>query len=325
MYLCKLTPDNLSQKLGKKIDIASVNELKLDSMGIIEVSSFSRLKALEDLDLSQNRLQLLRHIKGLYDSPALKKLNLTGNPVTKVNGYRLHIIANIPSLEVLDGKPITSQEREQSKLPIVKDPLANANDNEESDEEEVVEQPPKKVAEPVKPVAATTSAAPTPTPTPAPTPAPAVEQARPTLATPVSELPPASATTAAAPTVERITKQVKENLFVAEDDLFSSAAPKKKPLSFESDSLDESLFGADDDLNKFEKKKPQPKAASKLIIEDSDDLFASSTTSSKSSKVDLDDDLFKDFGEEKGGLSSEFDMSSYLDSRKDRKKGGLFD
>ncbi|EFA80663.1 leucine-rich repeat-containing protein [Heterostelium album PN500] len=347
----KLTPDNLSQKLGKKIDIGSVSELSLDSIGVIEVSSFARLKCLEVLDLSQNRLQQIRHIKGLFDLPKLRELNLIGNPVTKAPNYRHTVVGSIPTLQVLDGKEISNEEREASKLPIVKDPLSNGGDkdDEEEDEPHVVAKPVPKVVEQPKSTPAPVAATPAPTPKPVeqpkptpvatPTPKP-VEQPKPTpkpveqpKPTPTPSPTPAAAAQAASsePTVREVNREIKKKLVIDEDVLFESSS-KPKSISFEKDDVDDSLFSTDDDLNKFEKKKPAaaPKKASSItfVDDDEDDLFGSSkkksTTSTTKKVADIDDDLFGDF-EEKSGLSKDFDIDSYLSSQKDRKKSNLFE
>ena len=40
---------------------------------------------------------------GLFDAPTIRRLTLVGNPVTRVSGYRVFVVANLPKLRELDG------------------------------------------------------------------------------------------------------------------------------------------------------------------------------------------------------------------------------
>eukprot|EP01132_Coremiostelium_polycephalum_P001159 gene1159-1469_t len=279
----KLTPETLSSKLGKKVDINTIDELSLPGQGFSEVSSFLRLKALKTLDLSGNRFQLIRHIKGLFDLPSITELDLSGNPVAKVNNYRLTVIHYLPTLTSLDQKPVTDLEREKArsfdpnatKDQSVKDPLSSPSKEEATqEEEEVADQPEKKFDG-------------------------KLNQAAP---------------------VEEISSKLDE------DDLFGPV--KTKSFEFEKD---EEISLDSINISGLEKKPTPAKKVSTLTFEEDDDIFASTskkpTSSAKSTSSFLDDDLFSMTKEEKdkSTLSSEFNISSYINSQKSRSKGGLFD
>ncbi|EAL69680.1 leucine-rich repeat-containing protein [Dictyostelium discoideum AX4] len=284
----KLTPDNISFKIGKKIDINSIEELELSSLGFIDAtSSFSRLKCLKKLDLSSNRFQLIRNIKGLFDLPVIEDLNLTGNPVTKQNNYRLIVIQNLPTLLILDEKKITATERNQAREfdsnQVAKDPLKkNVDSEEEEEEQEQKEQKEEKVEK-------------------------VIEKKQQTVKHDES--------------VEEVSKKLDEDL------LFGTKSNQKKKLIFEDD---EEISLDSVDLSKLEKK-PVEKPTKKSILfqsdDEDDDLFKSTDNKTKTKKpINLDDDdLFGDNSGKDSKLSSDFDISSYINSQKSRAKSSLFD
>ncbi|KAM9981252.1 hypothetical protein ACTFIY_003544 [Dictyostelium cf. discoideum] len=286
----KLTPDNISFKIGKKIDINSIEELELSSLGFIDAtSSFSRLKCLKKLDLSSNRFQLIRNIKGLFDLPVIEDLNLTGNPVTKQSSYRLIVIQNLPTLLILDEKKITATERNQAKEfdsnQVVKDPLKKNIDNEEEEEEEEEQQQKVEKVEKV------------------------IEKKQQTVKHDDES-------------VEEVSKKLDEDL------LFGTKSNQKKKLVFEDD---EEISLDSVDLSKLEKK-PVEKSTKKsnLFVSDDedDDLFKSIDNNKAKTRKPInldDDDLFGDDSGKDSKLSSDFDISSYINSQKSRAKSSLFD
>jgi len=289
----KLTPDILSSKLGKRVDIPNIEELSLPSMGFVDVSSFARLKSLKTLDLSGNRFQLVRHIKGLFDLPAITNLNLTGNPVTKQSLYRMTVIHYLPTLEILDEKTIIDTERARASTfdpeNASKDPLSkSAQDDDDEDEEQQNEE----------------------------------EQQNDNKSTDTTPTKKQSSTI-------DTTEENKKNKF-DEDSLFGPS--KTKEILFEKDeeiSLDSINLA---DLEKKPVPKKQQPSKISFLEDDDDDIFKSSkpiqSKPTTTSKFDLDDDLFGDSKSSGGGkstLSSDFDISTYIQSQKNRSKGGLFD
>ncbi|KAN0037150.1 hypothetical protein ACTFIV_002486 [Dictyostelium citrinum] len=286
----KLTPDNISFKIGKKIDINSIEELELSSLGFIDAtSSFSRLKCLKKLDLSLNRFQLIRNVKGLFDLPVIEDLNLTGNPVTKQSNYRLIVIQNLPTLLVLDEKKITATERNQAREfdsnQVVKDPLKKNLDNDDDDDDEDEEKEEK-----------------------------VLEKKQEDNKQAVNKVKQHD------DSVEEVSKKLDEDL------LFGTKSNQKKKLIFEDD---EEISLDSVDLSKLEKK-PVEKPTKKSILftddDGDDDLFKTSKTTTTTKKpINLDDDLFGDDNGNDSKLSSDFDISSYINSQKSRAKSSLFD
>lgn len=69
-------------------------------------------KHLHELDVSSNLISdLEKCLETLELFALLKKLSMRGNPVAQEVGYRLRVIAHVPSLEILDHCPVTPEER----------------------------------------------------------------------------------------------------------------------------------------------------------------------------------------------------------------------
>lgn len=64
---------------------------------------------LHTLILTGNRLANLADLDALADLPNLTHVSLVHNPATKLKNYREYVIAKLPKLKVLDGKPVTAQ------------------------------------------------------------------------------------------------------------------------------------------------------------------------------------------------------------------------
>uniref|UniRef100_A0A7S3QKS1 U2A'/phosphoprotein 32 family A C-terminal domain-containing protein n=1 Tax=Dunaliella tertiolecta TaxID=3047 RepID=A0A7S3QKS1_DUNTE len=76
-------------------------------------------KFLEVLDLSNNLLRNLdKIIATLSKFKYLKNLNLTGNPCIEEPDYRMIVIYNIPSLQILDLHMVTDTERQKARMLI---------------------------------------------------------------------------------------------------------------------------------------------------------------------------------------------------------------
>ncbi|EGC29346.1 hypothetical protein DICPUDRAFT_42958 [Dictyostelium purpureum] len=284
----KLTPETISSKIGRKIDINTIEEIELDSLGFTEVSSFSRLKALKKLDLSSNRFQLIRHIKGLFDLPVIEDLNLTSNPVTKQNNYRITVIKNLPTLLVLDGKEITVNERNQARDfdESAKDPLSrktNSIEDDDSDNE---------------------------------------------VNTANSQQSTVNKTEAQVQQRDEDNEEEKaQSKKLDEDSLFGSKGPKKLVFEEDEEISLESISLSSLEKKKVEKK-PQKTLIFDDDNEDDifGNNKPSKTTATKKSNFDLDDDLFGDSSKDsKDNLSSDFDLGSYIQKNKNRGKSSLFD
>jgi hypothetical protein len=111
----------------------SLNLLSFAGSGLTSLSNFPALGALMKLDLSQNKIsggldnlsrcaeliqldlidnqiRSIDSLSPLVNLPNLLSLELHGNPVTEVEGYREKVFEICRSLEVLDGLNVEGQE-----------------------------------------------------------------------------------------------------------------------------------------------------------------------------------------------------------------------
>eukprot|EP01119_Soliformovum_irregulare_P016331 TRINITY_DN4704_c2_g3_i1.p1 TRINITY_DN4704_c2_g3~~TRINITY_DN4704_c2_g3_i1.p1 ORF type:complete len:184 (-),score=67.75 TRINITY_DN4704_c2_g3_i1:708-1259(-) len=123
--MVKLTPDNLAAKLKKRIDLNNTEELNLSGLQIDDLGSFASMPKLNKVDLSNNRIQFFRQLEKFLETPTIKELTLTGNPVCKITNYRYFIIKNLPDLEILDGKEVTPEDRESAVTAFEEKPKVN--------------------------------------------------------------------------------------------------------------------------------------------------------------------------------------------------------
>mgnify|MGYP000179737688 CR=1 FL=1 len=98
------------------MDLRKLVEADLSGHKINDLGSFKNCIALEVLSLANNYLTQMRQLKGLFDAPRLRMLDLSGNRLAKKSSYRAEIIANLPSLVELDGVAITREERDAAFL-----------------------------------------------------------------------------------------------------------------------------------------------------------------------------------------------------------------
>lgn len=73
------------------------------------------LPKVETLGLANNKLANLPDLDPLAQLPALLRLNLHGNPVTKKPDYRHYVIGRLPKLKLLDGSRVTDTERKEAQ------------------------------------------------------------------------------------------------------------------------------------------------------------------------------------------------------------------
>ncbi|XP_065072192.1 leucine-rich repeat-containing protein 72-like [Rhopilema esculentum] len=93
-----------------------LTELYLENNMLTEINgSIQQLTCLQILLLHGNQLQFLTDvIHELRYMQSLKTLNLFGNPLAQEYGYRTYTIFSIPSLQLLDRKAISGEERQNS-------------------------------------------------------------------------------------------------------------------------------------------------------------------------------------------------------------------
>eukprot|EP01119_Soliformovum_irregulare_P009808 TRINITY_DN2363_c0_g1_i3.p1 TRINITY_DN2363_c0_g1~~TRINITY_DN2363_c0_g1_i3.p1 ORF type:complete len:346 (+),score=85.00 TRINITY_DN2363_c0_g1_i3:45-1082(+) len=113
--MVKITVDNISSKIGKRVDPHLTTELNLDGMEIDSFGSFASMTALEKVDLRNNWIRFPRQVEKLLEAPRLRELDLTGNDVCKSHNYRAFIIYHCQTLQFLDDIGITDDERMEAE------------------------------------------------------------------------------------------------------------------------------------------------------------------------------------------------------------------
>ncbi|XP_042744480.1 leucine-rich repeat-containing protein 72 [Lagopus leucura] len=91
-----------------------LTELYLNNNELTDISgALKNLHSLQILLLHNNQLkQLGETVKELKGMISLRTLNLFYNPLAYDAGYRLYVIHSLPSVQLLDRKPVTRRERE---------------------------------------------------------------------------------------------------------------------------------------------------------------------------------------------------------------------
>jgi hypothetical protein len=92
-----------------------LRELDLSRNFLNSLDGLENLKNLEKLNLYYNNISSLKDLEKLRFNTELTDLDLRLNPVTKEeNDYRLFLINMIPSLKVLDDRPIRETEKQMA-------------------------------------------------------------------------------------------------------------------------------------------------------------------------------------------------------------------
>ncbi|XP_067941683.1 centriolin-like [Watersipora subatra] len=99
--------------LEKLVNLVSLN-LEGNQIDAIPSWFSKRLKALRNLRLASNNIMSLQEIRKLRGLPNLTFLTIAHNPCCELPHYRLYIIFHLRTLDVLDGKRITAEERAEA-------------------------------------------------------------------------------------------------------------------------------------------------------------------------------------------------------------------
>ncbi|NXD81162.1 LRC72 protein, partial [Halcyon senegalensis] len=93
-----------------------LTELYLNNNDLTDISgALKHLSALQILLLHNNQLKKLsKTVKELKGMISLQTLNLFHNPLAQDLDYRLYVIHFLPSVQLLDRKPVTQRERESA-------------------------------------------------------------------------------------------------------------------------------------------------------------------------------------------------------------------
>ncbi|UPR04217.1 leucine-rich repeat domain-contataining protein [Chloropicon primus] len=132
--------DNSISKIDGLVKLPNLQELILDGNRIkyLESTSLQHIRGLRELRLDDNGLRSLQHlcvssnivvlhaannrISDIVDidhlavlKDTLTELNLSGNPVARKGVYRSYTVMRFPLLQMLDGRPVSSEERAQAE------------------------------------------------------------------------------------------------------------------------------------------------------------------------------------------------------------------
>ncbi|KFQ28044.1 Leucine-rich repeat-containing protein 72, partial [Merops nubicus] len=108
--------NNKIQDLTFLIKNYCLTELYLNNNELTDISgALKHLRALQILLLHNNQLNKLgKTVKELKGMISLQTLNLFHNPLAQDPDYRLYVINFLPSVQLLDRKPVTQRERESA-------------------------------------------------------------------------------------------------------------------------------------------------------------------------------------------------------------------
>jgi hypothetical protein len=90
--------------------------LYLSNNNLHSLNGIQQFQNLEMLSVSNNNIVFLEELYYLINLKNLKKLQLIGNPVTKIPFYIDFTIGYCPRLEQIDGSKLTEEDRAKSKL-----------------------------------------------------------------------------------------------------------------------------------------------------------------------------------------------------------------
>lgn len=118
LYEIDLSHNKLKDMTGLFYNI-ELRTVKMANNKIPCVSSLESLKNMESLDLSNNKIQSLDGLRCLSLNTYLKSLWLVGNPVAKLQGYKVTCRNLLPGLYTLDAKKLgnTSKDINNEILP----------------------------------------------------------------------------------------------------------------------------------------------------------------------------------------------------------------
>ena len=92
-----------------------IHSLLLSNNFIYSLANIEMFTGVHTLSLANNAIHYLSDLKPLFypTLPKLQKLSLQGNDVVDMPFYRIYCVGKMTNLQVLDGMPITEQERRQ--------------------------------------------------------------------------------------------------------------------------------------------------------------------------------------------------------------------
>lgn len=100
------------QDIGVLRYAANLEVLSMSLNEISELGALSNCHRLTEVYLRKNHVRDINQILHLSRLPCLEVLNLSDNPISRDPNYRRFVVAAIPSLERLDDRDITDEERD---------------------------------------------------------------------------------------------------------------------------------------------------------------------------------------------------------------------
>lgn len=154
----KLRELSLSYNRIRKIEglehMVNLQNLMLAGNYIEQIPAWvgKKLRSLRVLSLKQNNITLLQDVSKLKSLKELTSLILTDNPLASLPHYRQYVIYHLRSLNYLDGRPITFQERQEAHDRFHLEELENLENELERKKKEIqlLEQKQSKTMENVK-------------------------------------------------------------------------------------------------------------------------------------------------------------------------------
>ncbi|XP_073696104.1 centriolin [Garra rufa] len=118
--LCQLRELHLSTNRIQKIEglehmtNLQVLNLAFNNIEHLPVWMAKKLRSLHTINLQSNKIFSLHEVTKLKPLKNLTSLTLAENPISSLPHYHLVLIFHLRSLEILDGQPVSPQEREQA-------------------------------------------------------------------------------------------------------------------------------------------------------------------------------------------------------------------
>ncbi|KAK7165153.1 hypothetical protein R3I94_003505 [Phoxinus phoxinus] len=118
--LCQLRELHLSSNSIQKIEglehmtNLQVLNLAFNNIEHLPVWMAKKLRSLQTINLHSNKIFSLHEMAKLKPLKNLTNLTLAENPISSLPHYHLFLIFHLRSLEILDGQPISPQDREQA-------------------------------------------------------------------------------------------------------------------------------------------------------------------------------------------------------------------
>jgi len=93
-----------------------ITSLKLDDNGIRSLANIERLERLQSLFVSGSRLSEFWELDKLADMPHLMEVSFMNTPLSRKPMYRGTVIKKLPAVIMIDGKEVSSEERERIEI-----------------------------------------------------------------------------------------------------------------------------------------------------------------------------------------------------------------